>query len=365
MSSFNAIFQIIENKKCPLYKLDDILRLTDKALFPPDNKPVCLILAREMTELLFSLLSQKFDDTSKDLIFSCSGCSGLIKFKMNQSDAVSEDEASLSISEIFGKRINVPPKAAEGIDKLPLFQAMERKNLATILSYFTYRQLEPGVEIFRKGEKGDDVIIILSGRVAVLDGNLNIATLSRGEILGEMSQLTSQAVSATVKTVEKTEVLSISGENFRKVLEENPSLYLYFLRLFSERLTKSNAARLQEVASAMSGTLDEMPQVELFQVFHMNNKTGVLTLELPKGEATIAFREGGIIYASYAREKNQDAIYDIIAENKGGRFKFIAGLSVQDMQTDEIGDFMKLLMDGLRKVDENNSPAETEEDDSL
>lgn len=161
---------------------------------------------------------------------------------------------------------------------------MERKNLATILSYFTYRQLEPGVEIFRKGEKGDDVIIILSGRVAVLDGNLNIATLSRGEILGEMSQLTSQAVSATVKTVEKTEVLSISGENFRKVLEENPSLYLYFLRLFSERLTKSNAARLQEVASAMSGTLDEMPQVELFQVFHMNNKTGVLTLELPKGK---------------------------------------------------------------------------------
>ncbi|MCJ7604098.1 MAG: DUF4388 domain-containing protein [Desulfobulbaceae bacterium] len=67
---------------------------------------------------------------------------------------------------------------------------------------------------------------------------------------------------------------------------------------------------------------------------------------------------GCIINVSYAEEKNQGAIYRIIAERKGGRFKFSAGLSPREMKAAEIGEFMKLLMDGIRRIDEENSPEE-------
>ncbi|MEW6520538.1 MAG: DUF4388 domain-containing protein [Thermodesulfobacteriota bacterium] len=363
MSTFKSIFQIVENKKCPLYALDDRLELTDKALLPPQDKAVCLILAREMTELLFALLSQNKDGYDPEKLFSCSGCSGLIKFRMNFNKAASSvEEAASSLSEILGTHANMPRRLVDGLEHIGLFQALEKENLARILPCFTYKKFTPGAEIFRKGEEGGFVVIILSGKVVVLDGDQRIAVLGRGEVLGEMSLLTSQAVCATVKTLDATEALCINGQELKTLMNKNPSLYIYFLHLLADRLTKSNAVRLQEVAYAMSGTLAEMPQVELFQLFHMNGKTGVLTIELPAGEARISFREGCIINASYAGEKNQEAIYRIIAERKGGRFKFSVGLSPQEMKAAEIGEFMKLLMDGIRRVDEENSPDEEDED---
>jgi CRP/FNR family transcriptional regulator, cyclic AMP receptor protein len=361
MTSFKARFKIVENKKCPLYELGDDLYLTDKALIPPSGKPVCLILAREMTELLFSLISQPNDKIDTSKLFSCSGCSGLIKFQRDLTDPENKKTTVKSLADIIGQDATLPPQIADGIKTIPIFQAMKMANLAKILPSFTYKKFLAGSEIFRKGEEGGYVVIIISGQVAVFDGDLAIAMLRKGEIIGEMSQLTSQPVCATVKAVENTEVLCIGGDDLKIMMEDNPSVYKYFLRLFTDRLTKSNAARLHEVASAMSGTLDEMPQVELFQIFHMNAKTGVLQLDLPQGEATISFREGCIINARYDGLTSEEAIYKIIAEKKGGRFKFNAGLSPQEMKSAEIGDFMKLLMDGIRKVDEESSQGESDE----
>lgn len=363
MSSFQAVFQIVENKNCPLYEETELLQLTDKALLPPLDKPVCLILAREMTELLFSLLSQAGDDDASERIHSCSGCSGLIKFRLKSNRPAINSDAAVSLSQIIGTDVSLPRRLADGMESIGLFQSMEKENLARILPRFTYKKFGDGTEIFRKGEESAYIVIILSGKVEVVDGDQRIAVLGRGEIIGEMSQLASQAVCATVRSIEPTDALCITGEDMKKLMAGHPSLYIYFLRLLSERLTRSNAARRQEVAFAMSGTLQEMPQVELFQIFHMNAKTGVLTLELPQGEARISFREGCIINATYAGEKNQEAIYRIIAEKRGGRFKFSAGLSPQEMKAAEIGDFMKLLMDGIRRVDEENSGDEELDDD--
>lgn len=357
MSSFTAVFEIIEDKNCPLYELHDVLQLTDKALAPPPSKPVCLILAREMTELLFALISQSGEESGNEKLFSCSGCSGLIKFKMQDSLAASNANAA-SLSAIMGVDKDVPTSLAEGLEKIALFQAVEKENLTKVLPCFSYKKFGPGAELFRKGDEGSYVSVILSGKVAVFDDNLTLAVLGKGDILGEMSQLTSQAVCATVKAVEKTEVLCISGDDLQKAMNNNPSLYMYFLRLLTDRLTLSNAARLQEVASAMSGSLEEMPQVELFQLLNMNAKTGVLTLDLPQGIANIAFREGEMIRASYAGKEKEEAVNSIVAEKNKGRFKFSAGLSAQDMQAEEMGDFMKLIMDALRKVDEESSTDE-------
>ncbi|MFH1217847.1 MAG: DUF4388 domain-containing protein [Pseudomonadota bacterium] len=362
MSAFKALFQIVENKNCPLYNLGEELQLTDKALLPPRNKAVCLILAREMTELLFSLLSQGAKGLISDKIFSCSGCSGLIKFKMNANQRPGDEDAAAAIAQIIGSDLSLHRKLTEGIETIDLFQILEKENLAEILPHFNYKKFAKGDEILRKGEKDGEVVFILSGKVAVLDGIQTIAVLGRGEILGEMSQLTAQPVSATVQTIEATEALCISGNDMRKVMDTNPSLNIYFLRLLAKRLTRSNAARLQEIALAMSGTLDEMPQVELFQIFHMNAKTGVLTIEMSKGEARIAFREGNLIDAVYGEAVSGEAIYQVIAEKSGGRFRFSAGLSSQEMNAPEIGDFMKILMDALRRIDEESYDI-TEEDE--
>jgi hypothetical protein len=105
----------------------------------------------------------------------------------------------------------------------------------------------------------------------------------------------------------------------------------------------------------MSGRVEEIVPAELFQIFHMHQKTGVLTLDFPGKTGKVSFRQGCIINAELGALKNEEAIFKILAEKKG-RYRFTTGLSPHEMRAAEIGDFMMLLMEGVKRVDEEQSP---------
>ena len=130
---------------------------------------------------------------------------------------------------------------------------------------------------------------------------------------------------------------------------------MYFTRLLAKRLTDSNKIRSDDYASGMIGKLDEIPPEALFQTLNLNHKTGILTItQLPKGTARFSLRQGGLIKASYAGSKGENAFYEVLRE-KSGRFKFTPGLPPEDFDIPEIGYFMKLLMEGLQRMDERPS----------
>ncbi|NNK96224.1 MAG: DUF4388 domain-containing protein, partial [Desulfobacterales bacterium] len=68
--------------------------------------------------------------------------------------------------------------------------------------------------------------------------------------------------------------------------------------------------------------------------------------------AEVSFREGCIINPSFGNLVNQKAIFEILAEREG-TYSFRTGLSPQQMKAAEIGDFMMLLMEGVKRVDED------------
>lgn len=103
---------------------------------------------------------------------------------------------------------------------------------------------------------------------------------------------------------------------------------------------------------AMSGRIDAISPAELLQVFHMHQKTGKLLLDMDGGSAWVTFRDGSLIAARYGDLDNQEAVYAIIPE-KRGHFRFIPGLSAPMMKAREIGDFMMILMEGVRRQDED------------
>jgi len=84
MTSLRAVFSIIAEMGCPLYTKGERLLLSDKTLGCPEGKEVCLILVRDMTEILFSVLKKQPIDLSlyHETVFNCSGCRGLIKFAL-------------------------------------------------------------------------------------------------------------------------------------------------------------------------------------------------------------------------------------------------------------------------------------------
>ena len=118
-------------------------------------------------------------------------------------------------------------------------------------------------------------------------------------------------------------------------------------------VAKKVLSTLQENSeSAISGKIEAIVPAELLQVFHMHQKTGRLIMEFENGSARVTFREGGLLAARFEDLDNHEAVYAMLSEKKG-TFHFIPGLPEALMKTREIGDFMMILMEGLRRLDEN------------
>lgn len=103
--------------------------------------------------------------------------------------------------------------------------------------------------------------------------------------------------------------------------------------------------------AVISGQIEAIVPAELLQVFHMHQKTGRLILDFEQGSARVTFREGGLLAARFEDLDNQEAVYAMLSQKKG-TFHFIPGLPEALMKAREIGDFMMILMEGLRRLDE-------------
>ncbi|MDD2463451.1 MAG: DUF4388 domain-containing protein [Desulfobulbus sp.] len=126
-------------------------------------------------------------------------------------------------------------------------------------------------------------------------------------------------------------------------------------KLSDKPLPANNEGQLGAVTenkdAVISGRIEAIVPAELLQVFHMHQKTGRLILQFEQGAARVTFREGGLLAARFDDLDNQEAIYAMLSEKKG-TFYFIPGLPDALMKAREIGDFMMILMEGLRRLDE-------------
>ncbi|MDM8552902.1 DUF4388 domain-containing protein [Desulfobacterales bacterium HSG2] len=349
MNLLEASFKIVEDNSCPLYELGDEFKLSGDTLLLPYDKDACLILIENIKKFIADDLPEisYVVNYSKD-VFNCGGCTGLIILACEAVPAES----------IRKTRRNTDTKEEHDIDTIAsllsdfsFFQTLNEKDIRDLVSLLKLKKFINDEFIIKKGDPGTNLYIILFGKIEVLgDDGISIAFLGKGEVFGEMSLLSGDPVGATIKVVEPTTILYINGKDFRNAFTRFPSLQMYFARLLARRLAKTNIVRSEEYGSGMVGKLSEMPPSELFQLLNTNQKTGVLTLDLPEGSADLSFRDGGLISAKYNNEENEEAFYEILKE-KEGRFKFTPGLPPEAMKADELGDFMWLLMEGIRRME--------------
>ncbi len=352
MGPFKAVFKIIEDNNCPLYRLEERLILSEKALAFPKDKEGCLILVREMTQLLFELLDeteQGDTDEKNPRVFTCSGCTGLIKFVRIDPDA--DDFTFPEVSSLTAEQHELIAR----ISDFSVMKAIPRNQLVQFVGCLRERSIPAGASLIKKGEVNEHLYIILSGEMSVEDDRVKITTLREGDVCGEMSYFGNKIAKSSVRATREAKVLSLSGDDFGRLMGKAESVQLFMVQLLAERLFHANTVRAREFDACMHGTIKDMVPAELFQIFHMHQKTGALSLELSRGKAKVVFREGCIINACYADQFNQDAIFSILAE-KDGMYRFTAGLSPQEMKAAEIGDFMMLLMEGVKRVDEGKGP---------
>ena len=361
MSFTEAIFKVVDVQGCPYYQNGDEFKISGNALLLEHNKGSkfistaiidlpfqrreCRTLVSDLTKIL---VEHERVDRIPDRMISCGQCSGTIKLEYKKGDAI-------ALAEDIREHSTDVNTIAALLSNFSIFKTLNEENLKDLVSMLRLRKHVPDDIIIRKGDPGKNLYIILSGQVDVLDQDgISITKLQNGEVFGEMSLISGDRVGATIKVLEPTTVLYIRGQDFLKVLNRFPSLQMYFARLLSRRLAQSNIMISKEFSSGMTGTLAQMPPVELFQTLNYNQKTGMLKLNLQKGPASLMFRGGSIVNAEYGLKVGKNAFFQMLGE-KDGRFHFVPGLEDKDMKLPELGMFMELLMEGLRKLDEVES----------
>ncbi len=113
---------------------------------------------------------------------------------------------------------------------------------AEIHNGITHLHYANGETIFRKGDIGDYLYIIVSGKVEILavsnQKEVQVATLGKGEYFGEMALLNQKKRNATVRCLEDTELLAIRKNDFHVLVTNFGNLKEEFYKTEKERLQK-------------------------------------------------------------------------------------------------------------------------------
>lgn len=117
------------------------------------------------------------------------------------------------------------------------------------------KQFKKGDTIFKDGQAGQTMFIILQGEIEITkmlgDQKTVLANLAPGSVFGEMSIIDNQPRSATAVASSDVVLLEISREMFRKRMEEVPKWLQAFFGIIVERLrvaTKNQSILLTQGA---------------------------------------------------------------------------------------------------------------------
>lgn len=121
----------------------------------------------------------------------------------------------------------------------PLFRSLDRGQRIDLVRRFVAHDVAAGTDLIREGERVPGLYLVLSGSVDVWkrDGEQKVllATLSSGEVFGEMSLLNAALASASVTAAQRSSVLVLAREYVERLIESVPALRGYLEGLGDER----------------------------------------------------------------------------------------------------------------------------------
>lgn len=138
--------------------------------------------------------------------------------------------------------------------QIPAFSAMSTADAALFLSVMEERPSARGVPLFREGEAGEGLYVILDGRVSITKknakgGEREVAVLDRHEVFGEMDLISDRPHNSGAKGQQACRLLFLPKAGFQDLLRKGnagaASMVVYFARMLAGRLDANNKRMLE------------------------------------------------------------------------------------------------------------------------
>lgn len=113
------------------------------------------------------------------------------------------------------------------LERTAMFEDFKRDEYEALVGYLQVQKVDGGAIIFREGEKGTRMCLLLDGKLEVFkadeQGNSKkITDVGPGKLIGEMSLIDGMPYSATVIASAVSTLVMLSRDNLLRVCEERP-----------------------------------------------------------------------------------------------------------------------------------------------
>jgi CRP/FNR family cyclic AMP-dependent transcriptional regulator len=134
-----------------------------------------------------------------------------------------------------GERVRVADRM-EALAQAPLFSDLSKRQLRKIAHASAVSSFGAGKEIVKEGVAGSVFYVILGGEVKVTKRGRTVKRLGPGKFFGELAVIAGAPRTASVVAEKPITVVTLSGRNFRKVLNDEPGLALKVVEQLARRL---------------------------------------------------------------------------------------------------------------------------------
>ena len=152
---------------------------------------------------------------------------------------------------------------------VPLFAMLPESQLALLTSVVSRRSFPRGTTIIAAGDPTESLYVVISGRLKVMMSDdegreVILSMLGPNEFFGEMGLIDDSPRSASVITLEPSELLTLSKRDFKKCVAENFEMAMTLMRGLVKRLREADrkigSLALMDVYGRVARLLLEMAE---------------------------------------------------------------------------------------------------------
>jgi serine/threonine protein phosphatase PrpC/CRP-like cAMP-binding protein len=177
------------------------------------------------------------------------------------------------------------------LKKIPLFRYLTYQELVKVLNITYLETYEAAAQIIKEGDSGEELYIVLAGRVVVSRAAQEIVELHPGVHFGEMALVDQSPRSATVTAKDPTRLLVVQRRSFYTLIRKEPVLAVKLLWSFVQVLSR----RLRETNEQLSGARSalESRDIPFMEIEDVDEHADTQ----PKAPTPVALGGGGLATA--------------------------------------------------------------------
>ncbi len=156
----------------------------------------------------------------------------------------------------------------EVLARMPLFARLNDRELLRVMQSAEVRSYEDGEVVIREGDRGDELFIVLAGKVNVVRGGETLTRLGPGEHFGEMALIRAVPRSATITSDGSAELIAIRRTDFFEILRSEHEIAVkmlwQFLGVLADRLDQTSSELRHAKQELAADDITDDVTIEIF-----------------------------------------------------------------------------------------------------